>query len=129
MKTMKSVTHNIDQARVLFKKIDWTTPKDITIKEYKAKKSPQQKGLFYAWIREITQHLQDASVKITENQVKELIKQEFGPKIEMLGYKFQVSTEDYDWDSMSDVLMEIKVWAVTDLNLELKVKKGILHEA
>ena len=93
---MKHVIHNIEQAREVFKTIDWSVSKELTVRDFKAKKSPEQKGLFYAWIREITEHLNNASVKITERQVKELIKEHFGPKIEMLGYKFQVSTEDYD---------------------------------
>ena len=124
---MKHVIHNIEQAREVFKTIDWSVSKEINVKDFKPKKSPKQKGLFHAWIDEITDWLNQAHVNVSRRVVQELVKQQFGPKVEFLGHDLLVSTEDYDWDSMSDMLSEIQVWAATDLNLELKVKKGVLH--
>lgn len=122
---MKAVSHNIAQARDIFKSIDWLAGSwEISWKPFKPGKSPEQKGLFYAWIREITKHLNEARLRVTESQIKELIKDQFGPSETVLNYKVQISTEDYKWDEMSDMLMQIQAWAATDLNLELRVKGG-----
>jgi len=120
---MKFITHNKDQARKEFAKIEWEDRVwEVTIKPFKAKRSHPQKGLFWSWVREIKQHLDNARIHISENQVKQLIVQQFGPKEDVLSTTVSVSTEEYNWDEMSDMLSQIQAWAAMDLNLQLKIR-------
>jgi len=119
---MKQVTHNKDQAVKIFKMIDWSDDWDVTIDPHNPKKSPQQKGLIHVWIRQITNHLNAARIRITENEIKAMVKSAYGPKKLIFDTTILVSTEDYSHEEMEAVLTQTQAWAATDLSLELRAK-------
>lgn len=123
---MKQVANNRKQAQDIFRSIEWDTgPWEIQIKPFSPRRSQNQKGLFYAWITEITEHLNEAGVKVSQATVKALVVRQFGPKVELFNETLDVSTEEYKWGEMSDMLSEIQAWAATDISLQLRVKGEI----
>jgi hypothetical protein len=122
---MKRVANSYDQLVDIFKTLRAEVeqrPIDIDWKPWKPHRSPGQKGLMYAWITEITEHLNKAGVKVSKSTVKALLVRHFGPKVELFNEQLDVSTEEYSHEEMSDMLSEIQAWAATDLSLQLFVK-------
>ena len=119
---MSHVTHSKDQAVKFFKSIDWTQSWDITIKPFKAKRSLTQNALWHVWIGEITEHLNAARIPITEKTVKDLLKRQFGPKIEVFGEILDKPSSQYTFEEMTDMLIATQGWAASDLSLQLRAK-------
>ena len=119
---MKKIVHNIDQARQVFKSIDWDKSWEISIKEFKAKRSLTQNALWHVWIGEITEHLNAARIPITEKTVKDLLKRQFGPKIEVFGEILDKPSSQYTFEEMTDMLIATQGWSASDLSLQLRAK-------
>ena len=63
-------------------------------------------------------------VFLSEDDVKSLVKNQFGPKKKVLGTLIDVSVSQYSPEEMSEVLTKMQAWAATDLHgLQLKGKE------